>query len=98
MGGNNSQHFLKFKELCCKSFNIFRRFSNYILLLMNLMINAEIPHLSGEYSLNIHKVIEKNLRLDLTDDEANDFMVDLIHSSLKKIVPKITGFFFFFNF
>jgi phosphatidylinositol 3-kinase len=89
MGGLNSSNFNNFKILCCKTFNILRRFSNIILLFFKMMTESNIKHLSGDCEINIHKIIEKNLKLDLTDEEANEYMEQLIQSNLKNLIPVV---------
>jgi phosphatidylinositol kinase/protein kinase (PI-3 family) len=90
MGGLNSKNYEEFEILCCKTFNILRRFANYILLYFQMMTKSNIPHISGEFEENIHKVIENNLKLELTDEEANEYIISLIKISLNSIMPTIT--------
>jgi phosphatidylinositol 3-kinase len=89
MGGINSNNFEKFKKLACLVFNILRRFSNLILLYFKMMTFSNIPHISGEFEENIHKVIEKNFKLEMTDDDAEVYMLELIDKNLNSMFPVV---------
>ena len=90
MGGLNSTEYVQFKIFCCKAFNILRKYANYILVMLNTMTLANIPHLSGEYRQNLYRVVEKNFHLELNDQEADEFILGVINSSLSSLMPQIT--------
>eukprot|EP01125_Pyxidicula_operculata_P018418 TRINITY_DN653_c0_g4_i1.p1 TRINITY_DN653_c0_g4~~TRINITY_DN653_c0_g4_i1.p1 ORF type:complete len:866 (+),score=208.78 TRINITY_DN653_c0_g4_i1:55-2652(+) len=84
MGGLYSKEFKQFTSYCCTAYNILRKSSNLILNLISLMVDAEIPHVNqGEKS--VLKIQEK-FKLELTDEEANRVMIQLITESVKAVV------------
>jgi hypothetical protein len=87
MGGYQSTEFVQFKILCCEAFKILRKFSNYILVLFNTMVNANLKQINYE---SLQNVVFANLKLDMNDDTANDYMIKLIDESLTLLMPQIT--------
>lgn len=88
MGGDKSEHYLKFKEHCCEAYNILRKSSNLILNLFQLMLDADIPDISEEADKAILKVQEK-FRLELSDEEAGKLFQSLINESVSALAPQI---------
>eukprot|EP01132_Coremiostelium_polycephalum_P006787 gene6787-8421_t len=86
MGGENSKHYEKFKQLCCEAYNILRKSSHLILNLFALMIDASIPTISEEKEKSILKVQEK-LQLELTDQEASNSLLQLLNDSVSALFP-----------
>lgn len=62
-----------------------RKSSHLILNLLLLMVDSNIPQLTGEKEL---LEVEKKLRLDLDDDRAGLLMRDLINESVNAFGPK----------
>lgn len=87
MGGAKSTEFVQFKILCCEAFKILRKFSNYILTMLNSLISAQLPHLTTEALQN---VVTTNFKLDLNDHDANDYMIKLIDDTLTLLMPRVT--------
>jgi phosphatidylinositol 3-kinase len=86
-GGEKSQGFVEFNNLCCKCFSILRKYSNFIILLLNMMTKSELPHLRGKHVDNLKKVVQKNLKLELNEEESSKYIQDLILSSKNQIFP-----------
>ena len=88
LGGANSVHWFKFKQLCCEAFIILRRSSNLLLNLLHLMVDANIPDISlnTEPDKSLLKLQEK-FRLDLSDEEAIVFVQALINESVTALFP-----------
>jgi hypothetical protein len=58
--------------------------------MLNTMTLANIPHLSGDFRQNLYKVVEKNFKLDLNDQEADEYILNVLNSSLTSLMPQIT--------
>ncbi|EGC32235.1 phosphatidylinositol 3-kinase [Dictyostelium purpureum] len=86
MGGENSKHYEKFKQLCCEAYNILRKSSHLILNLFALMADASIPSISEDKEKSILKVQEK-LQLELTDQEASNSLLLLLNESVSALFP-----------
>ncbi|KAG8929907.1 Phosphatidylinositol (PI) 3-kinase [Tulasnella sp. 418] len=67
MGGANSTHYARFKNLCFTAFAILRKSANLILNLVALMSDANIPDIKHR---DIHAQLQEKFRLDLTEEEA----------------------------
>lgn len=86
MGGYTSEHFQTFKKHCYAAFLHLRRNANLILNLFSLMLDANIPDIALEPDKTVKKVYDK-FRLDLTDEEAVQFLHFVIDSSIKAFFP-----------
>lgn len=80
MGGVNSEQFQDFVTLCYTSFLHLRRHANLILNLFSLMVDANVPDIALEPDKTVKKLQDK-FRLDLTDEEAVQYMKNLIDVS-----------------
>jgi len=83
--GSSIQHF---KIYCCNAYNTLRKSSNLILNLVTLMIDAGIEHIN-QRDKSVLKVQEK-FRLELTDEEANAVLLQLIDESTAAFVAKVS--------
>ena len=90
MGGEDSEHYDRFKVFCCQAFNWLRKSANLILNLLSLMGDAGIMDISKKSDL--HKVlakVEEKFRLDLSDEQAEMYFIGLISESLNAIAPRL---------
>jgi len=86
MGGYNSELFQTFKKHCYAAFLHLRRNANLILNLFSLMLDANIPDIALEPDKTVKKVHDK-FRLDLSDEEAIQYLHFIIESSIKAFFP-----------
>ena len=86
MGGLESVHYLRFKTYCCQAYNWLRKSADLILNLLSLMVDAGIEELTNDPETTLQKVQEK-FRLDLTDEQAEQFFLGLINDSVTALFP-----------
>ncbi|KIO18071.1 hypothetical protein M407DRAFT_226452 [Tulasnella calospora MUT 4182] len=67
MGGAQSPHYARFKNLCFTAFSILRKSANLILNLVALMVDANIEDLKHR---DVHGQLQDKFRLDLSEEEA----------------------------
>lgn len=79
---------LAFEVYCCQCFNILRKNSNLILNLFMLMLDSGVTDLRGDGEKILLKVQDK-FRLDLNDEEAEHFFVQLISESVSALFPQM---------
>lgn len=90
MGGEESEHYNKFKSYCYQAYNWLRKSANLILNLVSLMGDAGINDISKRSELSkVLSKVEEKFRLDLTDEEAEHHFLALINESLNSIAPKV---------
>lgn len=90
MGGEDSEHYARFKTFCCQSYNWLRKSANLILNLLSLMGDAGINDISKRSDLpKVLLKVEEKFRLDLTDEQAEQYFLGLINESLHSLAPKI---------
>ncbi|AAZ13385.1 phosphatidylinositol 3-kinase, putative [Trypanosoma equiperdum] len=92
LGGPQSTGYMEFKSYCCSSYNIIREHAQVILSMLLLMVDASIPHISGDGKVdprvNLLKVQEK-LRLDLSNAEASQYIQNVIADSVGSIFTNL---------
>lgn len=86
MGGVNSDYYQEFRKQCYTAFFHLRRHANLMLNLFSLMVDASVPDIALEPDKAVRKVQEK-LRLDLNDEEAAQYMQNLIDFSVNAVMP-----------
>lgn len=87
-GGMNSEPYQDFRTQCYTAFLSLRRYSNLILNLFSLMVDASVPDIALEPDKTVLKVQDK-FRLDLNDEEAVRFMQTLIDVSASAVMPAL---------
>ncbi|KAH0506182.1 Phosphatidylinositol 3-kinase catalytic subunit type 3 [Microtus ochrogaster] len=88
MGGTQSEHYQEFRKQCYTAFLHLRRYSNLILNLFSLMVDANIPDIALEPDKTVKKVQDK-FRLDLSDEEAVHYMQSLIDESVHALFAAV---------
>nr|CAI5868714.1 unnamed protein product [Callosobruchus analis] len=88
MGGVTSEHYQEFRKLCYTAFSHLRRHANLILNLFSLMVDASVPDIALEPDKAVRKVQDK-LRLDLSEEEAVQYIQNLIETSVTAVMPAI---------
>ncbi|TMW66356.1 hypothetical protein Poli38472_004121 [Pythium oligandrum] len=88
MGGPDSEHYLKFKTYCCQAYNWLRKSADLILNLLSLMADGGIEGFANDPETTLQKVQEK-FRLDLTDEQAEQFFLGLINDSVRSLFPVV---------
>ncbi|KAF2073262.1 hypothetical protein CYY_005424 [Polysphondylium violaceum] len=80
MGGEKSNSFKWFTELCSLSYQFLRKHRNLFIILFSLMISTGIPELSTKDDI---LYLREALLMDLPDEEAAESFKRLIQKSLK---------------
>lgn len=96
MGGQDSPEYRQFCSLACQAFNILRKSAGLVLNLLHLMSDAGIEDLSNNPAADADGVIssvETRFRLDLTDEDAERFFLQLINDCLAAIAPRVMDVF-----
>ncbi|KAI3647824.1 hypothetical protein MP228_008045 [Amoeboaphelidium protococcarum] len=88
MGGMNSVHFRKFKNLCFTIFMTWRRNAGMILNMFQLMVDANVPDIRSDPDKVVGKVLDK-FRLDLNEEEAIQHLNSLINESVTALFPQL---------
>lgn len=87
-GGMTSDHYQKFRKECYTAFLYLRRHASLILNLFGLMVDASVPDIALEPDKTVKKVQDK-FRLDLSEEEAVQFMQNLIDVSATAIMAAV---------
>jgi phosphatidylinositol-4,5-bisphosphate 3-kinase len=89
MGGLDSKGFGKFIEICCNAFNIVRKKSTCLIILLILMLPAKMPQLQ---KINQISYVKDSLLLNMSDDDASAKFKELIYDSLNNKLVSINNF------
>ncbi|CDR44756.1 CYFA0S15e02454g1_1 [Cyberlindnera fabianii] len=87
-GGADSPNYHKFRNYCFVAYSIFRKNSNLILNLFELMRDSSIPDIAIEPDRTVYKVKEK-FCLDMSEEEAIIHFQNLINDSVSALLPKV---------
>lgn len=90
MGGLDSKNYQKFLEHCFEAFLEVRKHSNLILNLLTLMMDSSVTDISIGPEKAI-KLVERNFKLELTDEEAVDYLQELINISIEAVMPQLVN-------
>lgn len=88
MGGTGSEHYKMFCNQCFTAFLHLRRHANLILNLFSLMVDASVPDIALEPDKAVKKVQDK-LCLDLSDEEAQCYVLNLLDMSVTAVMPAL---------
>ncbi|KAF2887717.1 hypothetical protein ILUMI_18456 [Ignelater luminosus] len=86
MGGNNSEYYQAFRKQCYTAFLHLRRHANLILNLFSLLVDASVPDIALEPDKAVKK-IQDRLCLNLSDEEAVQYLEYLISCSGSAVMP-----------
>eukprot|EP00095_Tigriopus_kingsejongensis_P011227 snap_masked-scaffold836_size90567-processed-gene-0.9 protein:Tk11227 transcript:snap_masked-scaffold836_size90567-processed-gene-0.9-mRNA-1 annotation:"phosphatidylinositol 3-kinase catalytic subunit type 3" len=87
-GGTTSEHYQDFRKQCNTAFLSLRRYSNVILNLFSLMVDASVPDIALEPDKTVRKVQDRFM-LDLNDEEAVRCMQNVIEISASAVMPML---------
>eukprot|EP01138_Halocafeteria_seosinensis_P006251 gb/GECG01006392.1/.p1 GENE.gb/GECG01006392.1/~~gb/GECG01006392.1/.p1 ORF type:complete len:1074 (+),score=112.44 gb/GECG01006392.1/:1-3222(+) len=91
MGGVKSEYYKQFRKYCCQGYTIIRRSANLFLNLLNLMRDAGIADMGAHPEVTLMKVQEK-FRLDVNDEQAERYFLQLVDESVAALFPHLTDF------
>lgn len=91
MGGTESENYAKFRTYCFQAYNLLRKSTPLILNLLELMAGAGIDELAQDTTATLEK-IEKKMRPEFTNEEAEQFFNRLLEESLNAIAPRLMDF------
>ena len=75
MGYPDGAGWAEFRTKCCQAYCCLRRHAPLLLNLMSLMKDAGVEHLSEDSA----QKFQDRFRLDLLDEDAEHFFLELIH-------------------
>ncbi|KAF2351048.1 Phosphatidylinositol 3-kinase C2 domain [Trinorchestia longiramus] len=88
LGGQNSEQYQQFRQLCRTTFLSLRRHANLVLNLFSLMVDASIPDIALEPEKAVKKV-EERFHLDLTDEQASSKILSVLHESANAVMGAV---------
>lgn len=91
MGGTTSECYQQFRKQCFTAFLHLRRYANLFLNLFSLMVDASVPDIALEPDKTVRKVQDK-FRLDLTDEEAVQYLQALIDESVSAVFASVVEY------
>ncbi|KAA0202110.1 phosphatidylinositol 3-kinase catalytic subunit type 3-like [Hyalella azteca] len=88
LGGQTSEQYHQFRQLCRTTFLSLRRHANLVLNLFSLMIDASVPDIALEPEKAVKKV-EERFHLDLTDEQASSKILSVLHESANAVMGAV---------
>jgi phosphatidylinositol 3-kinase len=88
LGGYDGEHYARFKTYCCEAFNTLRKHSALIINMHVLMKDAHIPDFEKAGERGIMTIAER-FRMDMSDEEAVQYIQQLIMDSVTALMPKL---------
>lgn len=88
MGGQDSNYYVQFRMYSCEAYNILRKSADLILSLFHLMAGSSIDAIRQDPEKAMLKLQEK-LRLEFDDEQAVEWMQQLINESATALMPQI---------
>jgi len=69
-GVMGKENFERFQSICCRAYNVIRKYSSQFITLFTLMLPSGLPELQSENDILF---IKDRLQLHLTDEQAEDY-------------------------
>jgi len=88
MGDRKSNEFHRFCQYCCEAYNRVRSQGNVILALTSMMVDADLPAIKD--GVHTIKKLEDSFNFDLSEEDASQEFMKLIHESANALFPRIT--------
>mmetsp|Transcript_23644 Transcript_23644/g.47005 ORF Transcript_23644/g.47005 Transcript_23644/m.47005 type:complete len:144 (+) Transcript_23644:18-449(+) len=92
MGGGDGQEYGRFVSFACQAYNVLRKSAGLVLNLLRLTSDAGIEDLSNNPNADADGIIakvEEKFRLDLSDEQAENYFQGLIDASLGAFAPRV---------
>ena len=86
LGGAGAEKYRLFQDCCCRGFRILRHHVDEFLALLNLTLCCDLPEVQ---TMDDVLWVRDHLRLDLSDDQADKFFLDLIEESLHTVSTQL---------
>ena len=86
LGGPGSEWYTLFQQSCCKGFRILRHNVDQFLALLNLTLCCDLPEVQ---TIDDVLWVRDHLRLDLTDEQADKYFLDLVEESLHTVSTQL---------
>jgi len=92
MGGGDGLEYGQFVSFACQAYNVLRKSAGLVLNLLRLTSDAGIEDLSNNPNADADGIIakvEEKFRLDLSDEQAENYFHGLIDDSLGAFAPRV---------
>ena len=86
LGGAGADKYKLFQDCCCRGFRILRHHVDEFLALLNLTLCCDLPEVQ---TMDDVLWVRDHLRLDLSDDQADKFFLNLIEESLHTVSTQL---------
>lgn len=84
--GGKSPNFMRFRDLCCRCFNLLRKRAHWFINLLSVMLIANLGELEGMKELDF---VRERFMLEMDDKQAAARFKDLITQSLNTLTTKL---------